>query len=177
MEDRLRNVLERSQTSAESFNSKWTNIHRLYLESLGENWRNYINYIDLKVAELVRHPSLIREKILKKLRQFNIVMLSPLKCDSTISTPKLEELQSAMKRLQYLTDQITRTKSLLVINMEVMSLMENKISDLHASYSVLSQDPTFLKDLWLIEKDHMFLWRNACGLSDRASNLSNYVSG
>jgi len=53
MENRLRTILEGSRDKAADFNSDWKNFHLLCLRSLCESWRQYINFLDLKVTELV----------------------------------------------------------------------------------------------------------------------------
>ena len=53
MELSLRSVLEGDIELALKFNSEWTNIHCLFFTSLAENWSQLINYLDMRVTDMV----------------------------------------------------------------------------------------------------------------------------
>jgi hypothetical protein len=54
MEKSLQSVLEADQGLVSRFKADWRNVHALFMETLEENWREYINFLDMKVTELVR---------------------------------------------------------------------------------------------------------------------------
>ena len=53
METRLRRILEGDRDQAADFNSHWKNFHLLCLGSLSESWRQYINFLDMRITQLV----------------------------------------------------------------------------------------------------------------------------
>lgn len=53
MELSLRSVLEGDIESALKFNGEWTNLHCLFFTSLAENWSQLINYLDMRVTDMV----------------------------------------------------------------------------------------------------------------------------
>jgi len=53
MEENLRFVLESGGEAASNFASDWKSIHALVLGNLADSWRQYINYLDMMVTELV----------------------------------------------------------------------------------------------------------------------------
>lgn len=54
MQVALKDTLQGALEVARGFTSEWGEIHLLFLHTLNENWRQYINYLDQEVSKIVR---------------------------------------------------------------------------------------------------------------------------
>jgi len=59
MQDALQDFFQENQSldQTSEFVSQWGNIHILCLRTLNDNWRQYINYLDAEVSDIVSHSS------------------------------------------------------------------------------------------------------------------------
>ena len=55
----LQDVFQENQSldQTSEFVSQWENIHILCLRTLNDNWRQYINYLDAEVSDIVSRSS------------------------------------------------------------------------------------------------------------------------
>jgi len=105
--------------------------------------------------------------------QFTRVILSPIQPYRSPTELALDDLHSAMKRLQYYVDQIIRTRTMIGLNVEVMRTLMRRIKPLKSFHGGLG-DP--LNEFETVLQNHMFLRHSVDGLLDRASNLTSQVS-
>lgn len=100
------------------------------------------------------------------------MILSPLDANLTNGTQLSSgELNSAIKDLHYLVDQVVRAKSMLGQNMKVISAIAVKIGTMKLCLA----EETLTEDMEAILREHDVLLDSANCLLERAMNVSNHV--
>jgi hypothetical protein len=108
--------------------------------------------------------------------QYTKVILSPVKPESSAERPDMQSLHSAMKRLQYLLDQITRSETMIELNTDVILtvIQEFKtLRDLPSNCEVMDEP---FESINQTLQGQRFLCKNIRCLSKRATDLSTHVS-
>ena len=54
MAEELHDALQINKDRGRELVGRWDRIHILYLRTLNENWRQYVNYLDEEVSKIVR---------------------------------------------------------------------------------------------------------------------------
>ncbi|KAL2054284.1 hypothetical protein ABVK25_005425 [Lepraria finkii] len=129
MAEELHDALQINKDRGRELVGRWDRIHILYLRTLNENWRQYINYLDEEVSKI-----------------FDQVILSNLDTDTSQGKSFMEGSLANVKRVQYLIDQTSRARHMLDLNSTVMKTMTRSSAEFPAS-ATLSDIGPMLRDV------------------------------
>ena len=155
----------------------WERLHLTCFASVMGNWRQFINYLDREITKMVpKHASCIPAHADSS--QFDEVILSKVDPAETKERSVAEHAHASMKRLQYLVDQASRTSHVLELNLDVMKLMIERLSEARDSDGLTGFliDKDILREIQQRCSEHTFARKNINSILHRAYILSNQVS-
>jgi len=80
-----------------------------------------------------------------------------------------------MKHLQYLLDQVTRSETMIKLNIDVVSVLLERFEALQDALSASASAKASLQSIRYTLQEHHFLCKNVSCLSKRAGDLLNHV--
>lgn len=89
-------------------------------------------------------------------------------------TETVLRLQGVMKRVQYLSDQVLRSRQSIHLNMDVIKDIIEQVERLPIDLG--TRVPNTGAKMQAILREHRYLLRNASGVAERIANLSENVS-
>jgi hypothetical protein len=191
--DRFRDLL--SKRKAREMGPRmlhWSEIHSMVFKSVIVNWREYINWLDRDVSQLVSltifipFPSCTSRLWMAEINtsclanykgQFDSLILAAVEPTKLGSLDSVSSSLNLMKRLQYMLDQALRTAHMLDLNIEVMQRIQGaatRAKDLDAEDMKRKYEALY-EDLDGAISEHVFLRKNVLSLVERSKILSQQV--
>ncbi|KAL6718833.1 hypothetical protein ACLMJK_003067 [Lecanora helva] len=162
MQTVLRDVLQGSpnQEKTCSFVSRWQSVHELFLRTLNDNWRRYINYLDEEVWKI-----------------FNQVILSDVDPNTSEERRFVENALANVKRLQYLIDRATRVCHMLDLNIMTMTALIKFSGAISRddTFSTATSKSSFDEECQHIMEESQVHLKTASSLLARANSLSPHL--
>ena len=130
-----------------------------------------IHQVSRYEGDQISKPMTSYARVESNIWQFSIVILSPLEASLTSEALSSGDLNSAIKDVHYLVDQLIRTNSMLGQNIKVISAITVKIGSIRPYLA----EATLTEDVEVILREHRVLLDSATCLLERAMNVSNHV--
>ncbi|KAF7556416.1 hypothetical protein G7Z17_g1480 [Cylindrodendrum hubeiense] len=160
MESRLGESILKDANVASDFVREWTQLHSLSFGSVGDNLRQFINYLDEEVTGIFERMALagVEPEILNQ-----------------YDTP--HSSATDMKTIHYLDDQAQRISSLINLNIETIGCLLRQARKLksrgHSSdHGMITQ---FEDQMQKIKQDHKFSLLNVSAIIKRAHTVSEQL--
>ncbi|KAH7002181.1 hypothetical protein EDB80DRAFT_752508 [Ilyonectria destructans] len=160
LENRLGESIIKDSEVAGAFVRQWVQLHSMSFGSVGDNLRQFINYLDEEVTNI-----------------FERIALSGVEPESLNEYDTAHSSATDMKTIHYLEDQAERISNLITLNTETIGCLLRQAKRLKSrgpssDRGMLTQ---FEDQMQKIKQDHRFIFLNVSAIIKRAKTVSEQL--